>query len=94
MTADWVYIAIALLFGIHLVVLAYAFRGGSATGVATPRNGRSEPADAPGDDTVRCPNCATQNEHGYRFCRECLAELPGGVSIPGTRSTPQDRRLI
>lgn len=39
-------------------------------------------------DTVRCPECETANEHGYRFCRDCQAELPGAVRFGGGGSDP------
>jgi len=32
---------------------------------------------------VRCPDCTAENDAGYRFCRECLSELPGGARFAG-----------
>lgn len=38
--------------------------------------------------TVDCRECGTENESSYRYCRECVAELPGAAGIrengPGT----------
>lgn len=33
----------------------------------TPHHGR-----------ITCPACGTVNEYGYRFCRSCVGDLPGG----------------
>lgn len=30
-------------------------------------------------DRVVCPSCRAENDRGYRFCRECLGELPGAI---------------
>lgn len=40
---------------------------------------------------VRCPDCETVNERGYRFCRACVGELPGadgrgGGGVASSRS--------
>ncbi len=51
-----------------LLVLGYVLRR-RAQGGAVP----SQPPTA---DVVRCPECETENERGYRFCRRCLSELP------------------
>jgi ribosomal protein L40E len=36
---------------------------------------------ADGEVTVECRKCGTENEPGYRYCRECIAELPGSVAF-------------
>lgn len=67
-------LAVALL---QLVTFAYA-----ASTVKS--NARFEALDRWSSDTttrpadrVTCPECGTENEAGYRFCRECLGTLPG-----------------
>lgn len=40
------------------------------------------------DDVVRCRDCGAENEHGYRFCRYCVAELPGGTPIQQAGAAP------
>lgn len=75
---EWVYAAIAGLLFAHLLTLLFAYR-----------SNRSEPAaDAPtetvsvdrGDQhepgVCRCPECGTENDSTFRFCRQCVAELP------------------
>jgi hypothetical protein len=42
--------------------------------------------------SVRCPDCGATNEAGYRYCRNCVAELPG--SSPYTPSTGPGRSAL
>lgn len=52
---------------------------------AADRNSSSSTADGA---TVACPDCGTENDQGYRYCRSCVAELPG-PNLPITfSSTP------
>lgn len=43
----------------------------------------SAAADAPDGSTVTCPACGAANEPEYRYCRACVAMLPGHAA--GTR---------
>lgn len=40
------------------------------------------------DVTVTCPDCGTENEAGYRYCRSCVAELPGTMGVEHTDTNP------
>lgn len=42
-------------------------------------------------NSVTCPHCRTENDRGYRFCRECVGELPGGMAIQETADRPLGR---
>lgn len=45
----------------------------------------SDTASSQGDgNAVDCPDCGVANASEYRFCRNCVAELPGPGS-PGSR---------
>ncbi len=37
-------------------------------------------ADTIGDGII-CPICETRNDPGYRYCRECVSELPTGLLV-------------
>jgi len=55
-------------------------------------DGRGRSSGGRGDDvTVECLECGTENEPGYRYCRECVAELPGAVGFGRTGSGTADR---
>ncbi|WP_276270677.1 DUF7577 domain-containing protein [Haloarcula litorea] len=90
--SEWLYGAIALLVGLHVLTMLYAY------------NRRSEPASAPtqsdpetrggtgGDDgggTVECAYCGTRNDRTYQFCRECVADLSS--SAPRRQSVEETR---
>lgn len=50
---------------------------------------RSRPADAHENaDVVRCRECGAENERGYRYCRHCVAELPGASPLQVTGTSP------
>ena len=44
-------------------------------------------------DAVECSECGTANTPGYRFCANCLAELPA-ISSFGEEPTPAPSRRV
>jgi len=60
----WMYGALAGLAALNVVVTLVLARrlNGSSAGDGGP---------------VDCPECGTENEGGYQYCRVCAAELPG-----------------
>jgi len=55
-------------------------------------DGRGRSSGGQEDDvTVECLECGTENGLGYRYCRECVAELPGAVGFERTGSGAADR---
>lgn len=89
MPGDWVYGAIAVLTLLHGIVLLYAYRRGKADGT---RDARAEESDT--DAGVECRSCGEHNEEGYRYCRQCVSELPAGTSFLSGPSTPETRRTL
>jgi len=88
MTGDWVFGAIAALTLIHGLALLYVYRRGTAAG------GTADAESYVLADGVECPGCGEHNEEGYRFCRQCVSELPAGMSFRGTSSGPETRRTL
>lgn len=92
-------LAIILVAHALLVVgLGSGFGGGrdSRDETAAERDDEGRDGDGAGDrdrDRVRCPNCRTANEADYRFCRECLDELPGSGSVGAGGSDPRRRPM-
>lgn len=99
MTGEWVYGAIVALSVLHLLALAYAYRNQSdASGVKPPDRSASA-ADGKGaehthDEDVECPECGAVNARSYRFCRRCVTELPGRVSVLEQSTWSEGRRTL
>ena len=53
--------------------------GDAATADADP----VPPVGAPDGRTVQCSECGAENDPGYRYCRACVARLPGRASADG-----------
>lgn len=45
----------------------------------------------PAARTVVCPECETENDLGYRYCRSCVAELPGAMGFQRDGQGPLGR---
>lgn len=77
---------------VHLVVLVYVFvrrRTSNADAVGgTARNGVGG-SDSADEWTVQCSECGAWNEPGFRYCRQCVTELPGSDSS-GLTSRDED----
>ena len=85
-------IALATIYigAVYLVSRSRVDAGsGAADGVRTA-------ADAidPDAGVVRCPNCGTENELGYRYCADCVGELPGAVSTASSAVRPSRRGIL
>jgi hypothetical protein len=78
LVSEWLYGAIALLVGIHILTMLYAYRqGGTATGgtQAEPEPHPTPNNEPQRDGRVNCPHCGVPNHVGYRFCKQCVADL-------------------
>jgi hypothetical protein len=83
MPATWVLVATVVLLFVHLALVALAIRRSRAfpvqqfeVGTSTDAGESVDPGGGQGDGTVRCQQCGAANEAEYRYCRECVSELP------------------
>jgi len=78
MVQPWVVALVAIAIGqLAATVLLYHWLGDGTSESSEPV---AAPEAIPGDATdgvVVCPRCGTPNAPGFRFCRDCIAELPG-----------------
>jgi hypothetical protein len=69
----WLSALLFVVVGAHALAVVYAYLVG-------PGRAESESADAADRaDEVVCPACGATNERGYRYCGNCVTELPGTV---------------
>lgn len=82
---EWLFASLAILLGAHLVLLGYA-----ALARWREVSARTDDADSSSDDdeVCLCARCGAENDPDYRFCRNCIAELPGHAP----NGTPTGRR--
>jgi len=89
--SEWLYGAIALLVGIHILTMLYAYRrqGEPTSGTAQSDPGTTSQATSDEQiDIVACAHCGARNERGYQFCRECVADMSSGTSQRLSREQP------
>ena len=87
---SWVF-GYALALGlVHAVVLYYLYRAIRTTSSTTAS------ADEPVVDAERvvCDNCGAENETGYRYCRNCVEEIEGGVGALSAGNAPAGRGML
>lgn len=98
MPKPWVYGSMFAISLLYLLALLYFYRARTRrTSLSVVGDDTSEPADGhiEGDtETVACPDCGTENEPGYRFCRSCVGELPGAVAPKRRASVPNTRGML
>lgn len=82
----WLLAAGVLFLLGHVVILLFFYRLRQGAG-------QSEP-DANGVDAVSCQECGAENDGQYQFCRECAAELPGGLAVSGDGNAPESRGML
>lgn len=75
----------------HLFVVAYVHLAGGTLGEY--RDGGVGGDHPVRGGTVECSECDAENERGYRFCRSCVAELPGAVDRTRSAAVPTGRRI-
>ncbi|MEF8812464.1 MAG: zinc ribbon domain-containing protein [Halovenus sp.] len=93
MTADWAIGALTAMLLVHLTVVLYALLRDDTTTESGPTS-ISNRKQYVTDDGVACPNCGEINEPDYKYCRQCVSELPTGVSFLRASSGPQSRRTL
>ena len=87
MEAAWLYVALFALVAVQLVVIYLNLAA------QRDRNAGDDAVDASAD-AVTCPDCGTENEREYRFCRRCVGELPGSAPLPSGGGAPRGRRMF
>lgn len=87
----WVYVAIACLLCAHLLILLYAYRVNRADSAFDAAPADVDEATTADDAVCQCPECGTENDPTYRFCCQCVAELPAThlhIEHPGRQQQP------
>lgn len=88
----WLYTLLVVVGGFHLLAVLCAYWSEQVSDEDV------EPADSI-EQPVRlkeidCPECGTTNERGYRYCGNCVSELPGGTNIDRMPTAPVGRQIF
>lgn len=89
--ATWVFGTVVALALFHLLLLGFLGSRRNANAVSVGGDGGGESGTNPLDEdanVVRCRECGAENERGYRYCRHCVAELPGASPLQVTGTSP------
>ena len=66
---DWLLWYLPAIFLFNLLVVWLVIRRSSPD---------TSDDDTPGGGRIQCPDCQTENDARFQFCRSCLEELPKG----------------
>lgn len=83
----WLVAAGVLFLLGHVVILLFFYRLRQGAG-------RESTRDADAASAVSCQECGAENDGQYQFCRECAAELPGGLTAGGDGNAPDSRGML
>lgn len=86
----WLHLTAAGFAAVNALAALYVYRRVRG-GDASTRGDVDDTEEYRDGDAVSCPDCGTENEYGYRFCRNCVAELPGGRPLVDGPSPPVGR---
>lgn len=89
----WFYVLLIGIGGLHLLVALLVVRFESNRGVNQPGL-TAAGDDEPSSDHVTCGECGTANEVGYRYCRQCVSELPGTISAGRPETATAGREIF
>jgi hypothetical protein len=95
MLVEWLFVVLGVMILVHLAVLVYALRQrGPSVGATGAGNPARSSQHVHQHDGMQCPECGEQNEPEYRYCRQCVSELPTGVSVFEGAPSHQSRRTL
>lgn len=88
----WLYTLLVVVGGFHVLAAlsAYWFIQTSDNGVDSA-DGTEQSEES---KNVECLECGTANERGYRYCANCVSELPGGGDIDRAPTQPVGRQIF
>lgn len=91
----WVHGVVVALALTQFLIVWYLYRRSMLAGGRKERRPASGAGGRRGepDDSVLCDECGARNEAGYRFCRNCTAELPGRPIATGADGDTRGRDL-
>lgn len=89
-TEQWQLGLLAVAFVIHLIAIGLMYRDRGSRTVGSASDPERDLIDHE-KGLLECPNCAAENELGYRYCRCCVNELPKSMAFDGVGNTPLGR---
>ena len=82
-----------LLFAVHLTLAGALRRYLSGSVRIGPDAERTATVDRDAEAAV-CPDCGAENDLSYRFCRNCVEELPSSAVETASSAAPSRRGIV
>lgn len=91
-SSHWLLGLLAGTMAVHALVLYRAYRLRQRDRTTSTAASRSETALLDVEaGVVKCPECGTTNESGYRYCRSCVTKLPMTMEFERSSDSPLGR---
>jgi len=88
----WLYTLFVVVGGVHVFAVLHAYRSRQSSDDGVDLSDSTETAVPVAE--VDCPECGATNERGYKYCANCVGDLPGGGNGDRMPPAPVGRQMF